>query len=468
MASAAFPKPDTAFRLRVSLDDRHGWGFTLLLAVVATLFLRPADIIPSLEDWPVYQFLIVSCLVVSIRATLRQLTLRKLAEQPATSCLIVLLVAVGASHLSHGLVWAARMSMYEVGKLVVFYLLITGLVNTPRRLTQFMRWLTLAITFVASLAILDRIGVVSIAAFESIQSHGVIGEGKSVFVERIRGTGIFQDPNDLGLILVTGLIFCASFLLKPRAGWPRHVWLIPGVILLIALAMTHSRGALLSFAFAFPAALIYCRSWRLGALSLLALPLLAVVFSGRMTDITALNDGTGQSRIQLWSDSLLVWRQSPVFGIGEGFLVEESGVVTHNSFLHCFAELGVFGGIAFLACFLAASLGLWSLRGESPDRDKTRDLGSSDRVRGESADVAHLRVFVFTALAAYSAGLLTLSRQFVVPTYLILGLATSAQSLHCPEAMRWRIGNQFLLVTVAASAATMAAFYIAVRIFVRW
>ncbi len=218
MATAAYQGPDTATRLSVPSDDRHGWGFALLLAVVATLCLRPADLIPALDDWPVYQYLIVGCLLVSSRATLRQLAQHRLAEQPVTACLLVLLLAVGVSHLAHGFFWGARMSMYDVSKLLALYLLIVGLVNTPRRLTQFVQWLTLSITTIAALALLDRVGIISIAALESVESHDASEAGQAIYVERIRGTGIFQDPNDFGLILVTGLVLGASSLFRPHAG----------------------------------------------------------------------------------------------------------------------------------------------------------------------------------------------------------------------------------------------------------
>jgi O-antigen ligase len=283
-----------------------------------------------------------------------------------------------------------------------------------------------------------------------------------VFVERIRGTGIFQDPNDFGLILVMGLIFIAASLFRPRAGWPRYLWLIPGGVLLATLSLTHSRGAFFALACAIPAALSYARNWRVGALSLLGLPLLTIVFSARATDLNSIVEGTGQSRIQIWSQSLAVWRQYPVFGLGEGLLVEELGVVAHNSFLHCFAELGILGGTAFLSCFLAAGLGLWSLRSQRGGIDP------SALVSGELRDIAHLRVFVFAALAAYSAGMLSISRQFVMPTYLILGLATATQSLQSGDGVRWRIGNRFLLVVLSASAGMLLTIYLMVRVLARW
>lgn len=460
MATAAVPNRDTAFRVCAPSDDPHGWGLVLLLAAVAVLFLRPAELLPALADWPIYQFLIVCCLVVSARAIGGQLTQQKLREQIVTACLLILLLSVGVSHLSHGFFWGARMSTYAVTKVVALYLLIVGLVNTPQRLKLFVRWLTLAITVVATLALLDHSAIIDIAALEPVFSHGKGPEAE--LVERIRGTGIFQDPNDFGLILVTGLTFSASFLLTPHIGWPRYLWLGPGIVLLVTLILTHSRGALISVACVFPAVVAYRGGWKWGAFFLLCLPLFAIVFSSRMSDFTAIEEGTGQSRIQAWSEGLTIFRQYPIFGLGQGLLVEENGMVTHNSFLQCYAELGMVGGTTFLACFLAAGLNLWSVR------DEYMHPAVPDRIPRELQELAHMRVFVFAALVAYSAGMLTLSRQFVAPTYLILGLAAATKSLHASAACTWRLGRKFLTIALVASAGLLLAAQVIVRLFVHW
>ncbi|MCA9180469.1 MAG: hypothetical protein KDA51_03430, partial [Planctomycetales bacterium] len=253
MASIAFDKPDESLALSLPQEDRHGWGFLLLLGTVATLFLRPADLVPALEAWPVYQFLIFCCLLVAARATLRQLKHRSILEQPVLACLLLLLVAVGLSHLSHGFVWGARTSVVEVCKLVALYLLIVALANTPYRLIKLIQWLAISITVVAALALLDRYELLSVAALESIQDRGAVSNHPTEIVERIRGTGIFQDPNDFGLILVMGLVLSVSFLLRPHAGWLRHLWLAPCCILVGTIALTHSRGAMLSLLCAVPA-----------------------------------------------------------------------------------------------------------------------------------------------------------------------------------------------------------------------
>ena len=447
---------------QLEIDDRLGWGFALLLGTTATLLLRPADLVPMLENWPIYQGLIFTSVLVSGRTVLRQLSNAELARRPVNACLLVLMLAIGLSHLSHGFIWGARMSMYEVSKLLALYVLIVGLVNTPQRLLFFVKWLTITITTLAALALLDRLDVISIAALESVQDRAAGQDGQNIMVQRIRGTGIFHDPNDFGLILVAGLTLCTSFLFRPHAGWPRYVWLIPGGILLVTLALTHSRGALIALVCAVIAALCYRRGGKFGVLALLGLPLLALGFSGRMTNINAVNEGTGQTRLQIWSDSLTVWRRHPVFGLGEGLLSDETGMTAHNSFIHCYAELGIFGGTAFLACFLAAGLGLWRLRHARPGR------GAADPATRDKLEHWSLTGFIFAALVGYAGGMLSISRQFVAPTYLILGLAAAAQSLPNVDTVRWRIDNRFLTLALFTSAMSLLAFYLAVRLLVRW
>ncbi len=467
MASATFEQPDSPFPFVVSRDDRHGWGFGLLLATVATLFVRPADLIASFEDWPLYQFAIISCLVVSARTIFHQLSNRNLLAQPVSASLILLLVSVVLSHLSHGFVWGARMSLVECSKVAALYVLILGLVNTPYRLIKFVQWLTMTITFVAGIALLDRFEFITLSAMESIRDRGVIysGSHSAEYVERIRGTGIFQDPNDFGLILVTGLVLSFSFLLRPNAGWLRHFWLVPCLILIGTLAMTHSRGALLSLVCAVPAAVTYRRSKLVGIVSLISLPTLALFFSARMADVSSMVEGTGQSRIQIWSESLTVWKQHPVFGLGEGLLVEELGVVAHNSFLHCFAELGFVGGGAFVSCFLLAGIGLWQLRHWKLSESMSAAQRDVEKTTLYAEQFDHHRTYIFAVLVAYVAGILTLSRQFVMPTYLILGLASAAFTIRSPSALRIRTGNRAIFICLIVSFASLMAFYTAVRVF---
>ena len=312
----------------------------------------------------------------------------------------------------------------------------------------------------ATLALLDRYEYLSLASLEPIADQAASSGDDPTTIARLRGTGIFHDPNDLGLVVVPGIVFAAFLLTRPGVGWPRYIWLIPIALLLIALGQTHSRGAFLALAATVPAFAFCLKGWKFAILgSLAAVPVLALLFAGRMTELAALHEGTGQSRLQIWSDNLVVFRSHPLFGLGEGMLVEEFGVVSHNSFLQCFAELGLFGGAAFLAAFLVV---IWGTAPSGPDRGG----GPVGRRAGE---VRWLRPFVFTAVVGYAAGLLTLSRQFIAPTYLMLGLAVATHSLQGrPWPAPWRNGVSGPAVVLAASLLFLASTHLAVRLLVRW
>jgi putative inorganic carbon (HCO3(-)) transporter len=283
-----------------------------------------------------------------------------------------------------------------------------------------------------------------------------------VMIERLRGTGIFGDPNDFGLVLVCGCVLCCAFLFRPAAGWRRYMWLMPTCLILSAFSLTYSRGAMLAMMCVIPALVAYRSGAKVAMTSLLVLPFIAMIFSGRMTDLSAIDQGTGQGRIQIWSESLAIWRQYPMFGLGEGLLVEELNVVSHNSFIHCFAELGALGGTAFLASFLAAGLSLWSIKRYERGHESPAPLSEDSR------DLSNMRMFAFAMLVAYAAGLLTLSRQLVTPTYLVLGFATAAHQVGANCTNPWRIGNRLIVTAIGASTGFLFVSYLIVRLLVRW
>ncbi len=192
--------------------------------------------------------------------------------------------------------------------------------------------------------------------------------GEYGFVHRLVGTGLFNDPNDLSLILVAGLIIGLYLLGDRRMGILRLAWIGPILLLGYAFALTQSRGGFLALV----AGLVAFAQARFGWKRMIipagiALPLLFVLFAGRQTSLSA-SEGTGQERLSLWSDALLYFRSAPVFGIGVGEFQEQAELVAHNSYLQCFAETGLVGGALFLGAFTYSLTTLFRL-------EKYRDRG---------------------------------------------------------------------------------------------
>src|SRR5215472_6639194 len=82
--------------------------------------------------------------------------------------------------------------------------------------------------------------------------------GDLVDVQRMCGTGIFNDPNDLALVLITAIPLCGYWLTDPNRKALRPVWIALILLLGYALMLTHSRGGLLAL-MAGTAAFLYLR-----------------------------------------------------------------------------------------------------------------------------------------------------------------------------------------------------------------
>jgi putative inorganic carbon (hco3(-)) transporter len=432
-------------------------GYLLFILLNAVLFIRPGEIVLEMEDLPIYQLTIFACAVISAPEVYRQLSAKSLSVQPITVCAIAMLIAVILSHLANGSIWDARMCGFAFGKVVLYYLLLVGLIDSPLRLRQFLLCVVGFVTILTALAVLQYRGAIDIPGLDPVKDEGIDpATGEIIIYRRLCSIGIFNDPNDLSLILVMAMVLCLSFLggsCGRPSGW---LWVAPLGLFGYALVLTRSRGGLLALV----AALLVLLWERFGGrkaflLGALVLPLLFLGARGRQTELGT-SEGTGQLRIQLWSEGLTAFRKAPLFGIGMGRYEEEFGQVAHNSFIHCFTELGVFGGTCFLGAFYLA---FWMLR----------RLGRPENAPLDP-ELRRLRPYLTALVAGYAVGMSTITRAYVVPTFMVLGLVSAylaAVNEHTPsQIIRWdlRLVRRLGLVSVAF----VLVAYSFVRLGARW
>ncbi|MDR3623154.1 MAG: O-antigen ligase family protein [Paludisphaera borealis] len=384
-------------------------GFFLFLLVNATLFVRPAEVIPELLELPIYNVLILGCFAYSYPVVLRQLSGKSLVETPITACVVGLLGAVVLSHLSHLHLFGARTSGFLFAKIVMYYLLLVGLVDSTDRLRRFLYWLGWMIFVLTALALLQYHEMINVPALQSYaeEQYGEDG-GELTEIVRLCSTGIYNNPNSLSRILVTGLILSLYWLSDRRSGLLRWIWTAPLVLEGYALTLTQSRGGFMGL-MASLLCLLYARFGAKKAffLSILAVPV-ALALKGRQADIS-LSGGTGHQRLEIWAEGWRLFRGSPIFGIGMDQFVEEIHYVAHNSFFHCFAELGFVGGSLYVGMFYLAIRWLLKLGSAgSPIRDpEFRRVGR----------------YLAAIIAGEAVGQLSITRSYEVPTYLLIGLA---------------------------------------------
>jgi O-antigen ligase len=402
---AALSSSRAATLAKVSRLVDHA-GLALLLLATGALLFRPSDLVPVLEGAPLYEICILCCIAVSFPRLLSQLTARSLRSNAILTVLLLFPVAVAMSHLSSGNTWDARVGGTEAAKAFLLFLLIAALVDSAAKLRAMLLALMASVTLVTALVLLNRYGLIHVESLTTIIQPSLDENDPSPII-RLCGTGMFNDPNDYALILVSALSISAWALTDRRLGRARWGGLVAIALLGQALVLTGSRGGLFSAAAACLAFLPARFGWRnaLPLIGAVALVLCAPMW-GRLNTLNLDNpDDTFQARLGLWSDALDVIRAAPIFGIGQGKLVDAIGQVAHNSFLHAFADLGIFGGMLFIGAFHLVARGVW-------------------RASPSDTELARLRPYMLAVIVGYAAGLLTLSRCYTVPTQLLLGLAT--------------------------------------------
>jgi O-antigen ligase len=433
--------------------------FALFVLINAILFLRPAELLP-IGALPIYEVAIVSGLLSALPSLQWQLSLARLAYAPITICILGLLVAITLSLSMQGAVAAGCSAGFEFLKIVLYYLLLVSVVNSVDRLERFLTALQWMLVAVAVLPLLHQHGIANFAMPTAIQELGHDAEGRIVSFARMQSVGL--DPNDLAMLVVTGMLLCIWKMSLTHHHLVRLVCVVQLAVLAYVLIKTQSRGGLLSLV----SGCAVLSKARLGTrktllLALAAAPVALVLFGGRMTDFSALETGTGQSRVQLWSNGLAMLRSMPLFGVGYGGFLNFSTHVAHNSFIHCFAELGLFGGTLFLGAFVTAAGMLWRVAYADPAVHDPDATPSDIRL-------IQLRPYLFAIVVAYITGMMTLSRAYVVPTYTVLGLAAAwAQIAETRvELPGFCADGRFGREMITASALFLGGIYTFVRMFV--
>jgi hypothetical protein len=275
-------------------------------------------------------------------------------------------------------------------------------------------------------------------------------DGRPILFQRMRGIGIFQDPNDLAMVIVAGGVLGLYFLNDRQLGPLRWVWWTPLLVFAAAILETKSRGGLLAGVVAVVTLGIFRFGPRfaaaMGVLAICALPMVA----GRSANIDLSDGSTGHERIEMWREGFHALKSPDLlFGIGHNTFMDLAGLVAHNSFVHTYVELGVFGGTLFFGCFFLAGVQLYRIgRLEQP-------LWHPELLR--------MRPYIAAVLAGWCMSMFSLSRCYVVPTFLVLGMAAAYLNLawiHTPECRPLLIWNRRVALQLTlASAALFVCLY---------
>lgn len=435
-------------------------GFVLFILLNAVLFIRPLELFPQLSALPLYEMLFAACMVVLIVPLIKRFSPSSLANEPITVSIFGVLATVVLSYAARRNFAAASQSGQIVAKLVIYYLFLVAAVNTPRRLQTFMLCLAIFGCVQISLGVLQNHGIIDLVALQPDREMAIARSAADA-VERYRlcGAGIFHDPNDLSVLaaMTAGLCLYQVRLSLSRRGaarWAGFIaWAGATAICGYGTWLTRSRGGFIAMAAGLAILFFVQFGWKKSIpIALVAFPLLLKMFAGRQTDMRMITRTTSQMRLGYWAEGLKLLAESPLLGIGQGNFGRVVGNVAHNSFIHCFTELGFVGGTLFLGAFV---MSLWWVY-----RLPLDDTPQND-------DLRRMRPYLLAALGAWVVGMLSLSRSYVPPTYVIPGLATVYLGVAIPK-MQWRrprISGMLAVQLLALGTAFLAGVFVFVKVF---
>jgi hypothetical protein len=363
----------------------------------------------------------------------------------------------------------------------LYYLVLVSVITTPERLRYFLMSSALCATLMIAYSIYDyrnfvnewmnRPDMLEVIYEENrlppeerkIMRHvpdrnGVDIYGNEIFFFRLCGLGIFHDPNDVSLLIVATGIIALYFLTDPQPSFLRLLWLIPLAVGAVALYYTYSRGGVLAAG----VGLMVWLSTRYGgkvALTIGCLCALAIpVALGRAGKID-ISSGTGQNRIQHWSDGLTAVRGPRLlFGIGEGNYLDVSTHVAHNSWVHAFVELGLVGGSLFFGAFFFSAYTFWLMK--------------RHRFSIYHPELRRMFPYIAAIMAEWAMGICALSRCYVPSTYMVVGLGAAFVNMvgfYRPAPRPLLVLNrQVGMIWLACSGMLLVGIYVFIRLFVRW
>jgi O-antigen ligase len=223
----------------------------------------------------------------------------------------------------------------------------------------------LIVVLACGLLLVSAYGVVQHFTGWTVSAHQTLHRAGAYW----RLSGNFSHPLTYGYYVVTATVFFLTYLIlshRSLGRWSRALLLAATIGGLAASALCNSRGPMLALAVGLVAAGFLLGKWRWLVSILATVGLLLFAFSPNLPRVffervqNDLSTGNPDGRLFIWSNSLKIAEENPVFGCGPGNFpgayaeqldADSAGVSrghAHNDFLHQAAT----GGFPALGLFL--------------------------------------------------------------------------------------------------------------------
>ncbi|MBM3862314.1 MAG: hypothetical protein FJ395_22045 [Verrucomicrobia bacterium] len=385
----------------------------LLCGYMVLILIRPMDWWEPLLGYELVNYTAIATFFVALPTVLeRYRTVWSNVVQFKLA--LIFLIAASFSWLSRFWFGGTLMTFQELGKIIFFFALLLMMISNQRNWGIVLWCLLLCVAWLAVHAIL--------------QHHTGLGFGdkppltrwldreEGIQVHQAIAFGTFEDPNDLCLILVVAIpLFYVQY--KTLDNPAQKAIALAGVGLCSYGAWTtNSRGGVVAiFGMLASYAIVRTKGIRRYLLATAAISIVTVLAPSRFGRGLG-----GRDRSILWGDGLAMFKDNPLFGVGYKMFSEYASErkVTHNTYVHTLAELGLIGYVPFFLLFYVTLV----------------QLRRAIRYKEILSPKDNLQLAgLFSALSGYFTGVYFLSRQYQHILYLILALAITAVHIICEK-----------------------------------
>lgn len=379
-------------------------AFFFLFIYTCLVLIRPQEFFQFLNGVPVIMVTTIMCFLAML------LGQRPLRWTPPQTFLICMLPIISISAVLNG--WGTKGLIESqsilISSILPLFLFVTGVSSASRQRK------IMVISIFASVLMVHN-GWVQQTSYNAVGWTGTRAVGEEL---RIVYVGIFQDPNDLGMLLVMNMPLLAYFYyrggkLTKLSCLVLLVWFLYGVYI------TGSRGTLLG-----TAALLgfYFLLKHGGTRLIIAATALGPVFAILISQFGGMStgDASAMSRLYAWYDGVHYLLGNPVFGIGKDNFLDWHGRAAHNSYILVAAELGtlgytLWGGALALTVFIGFKIFKIPLA-----------RFDAHPQRAEIVDEIKLNTALFFSMISYMVTAFFLSRSYILLLFIFMGMTLAS------------------------------------------
>lgn len=394
--------------------------FVAMLVYLVLVLIRPQDY-PALVDSIGVPLQPVALIVAAL---LWLLSARKRFDAPQYVLLLGFFLLLMVSHVFNGYFGGALEQLNKFAPTLLAFVVLANAADSRRRVRTVMG------LFAICAAVLSLHGI------EQVKTGiGWTGIGLSQET-RIQYVGIFNDPNDLGMLFVICLPM-AVYLARSTGAAKFLWWAVAGTIV-YGIVLTDSRGTLLA-TLAVLGAYVW---WRRGTLvaGVLGGGALAVLMAlpSRVQE-EGLTDDSAMGRVESWYEGLQMFRAHPLLGVGPDMYSDIYRLTAHNSFVLVLAETGIIGFTVWLA-FVGYCFRMMLVALRQPPQVVLDAVHGDEHAHADDApepDPAQVRAWfedraialtLLLSLTGCFVSAFFLSRSYVVILYLLTALVVAHYS----------------------------------------